>query len=542
MKKLAYLITLFCIALFSACSSDDDALVGEENAGDGVFGKEIIIGAGMPDDESTRVSFDDSNLKDGLRWQEGDKLLLVGLKNKGREGYEIIGTSDFELIEGAGQRRGIFKGRTLKNADKYQVFYKGNLKFSKDRFGITYVDMDYTGVSQNGFNTTSHLRNYLFLAVSNLQAETTERRFIPLALSLDELLKDNVNLTLLNSYLRIDVRALPKNLENARQVRWLINNDTGDNSYSNSTQVFGVLNFKAEIKDIRANKDAHQYLYIPFKVIDQQFMHKERYIALEFSDRYITTRSASHREGDGILIRPGKRYNVNVSVHQDGIEDDPHALYNWDGFEEGEIPDFSKSWSISDKQIRVKFVEGMKPLESLEDSSHIKYTFVSKEDGWCTYETKERIENANGLINPEHAKSIVGLQSPLHVRVLRDGVCKDFTNLKELLLSPYVQKIGVESFSGCTSLKKIEIPYCTRIIKKGAFAGFTGDEIIIHAPEKQLSVCETGAFSNTENCTLRLHESWYPYMKSHPLRWAGYEFKKVIYIDDDGNDVTGPIN
>ena len=559
MNKIFYFMSLVCVMLLAACSSEDE-FVEEEN-GNPEYGEEIEIGVGMPDDE-TRVAFDEDGL--GLTWEKGDKLLVVACDNNGglkfNEQGEVL-KSEFTIVQGYGKKKAKFRGYLPDNESKYsgnqkyyQVFYNGKLTVKEESYTSTtiknkYIDIDYTKVEQNGFNSKSHLKDYLFMAVSHLTegGTSTERRYLP-----DVLRKENFNkelkLRLLNSYLQIDVRAVPANLKNADEIKWLVNNHSDDNSYSEPMFSYGTLRFNVdEIKDIRNDENQHQYLYLPVRAIPYSHVMNSYYNAIVFSDRYINTRAVSS-DGAGKLIKPGGRYKMNVSVRKDGVADEQHTLYDWDGFEADEIPNVKPEEWLEDNQLRVKLElkEGETPFKSLTDDNGVTYKLVEGpgSEGWYKYEADiARIENIDGLIAPEHAERVVGLQLPLHLRTICDGVCRNFHKLKDLYLSPYVQNIGVGSFADCKALDKIVIPYCTRIIQKDAFKGFNGHDIIVRTPEKQLAICASGAFgsSNKTNCTLRLHKSWQKYMKPHDKRWAGYRFKQIIYIDDDGKDLSHPL-
>lgn len=549
-------MSLMCIVMFASCSSDDE-FVGEEN-GDSELGEEIIIGVKMPDDKSTRAVFDDTGLK--LKWEAGDKLVVYACDEGGqlqKDWNDNYYKSEFTIIEGVGKNVAKFKGYlpkhnslTTENKVRYQVYYKSNLKIAKDRY-YEYVTMDYTGVEQNGFNSMAHFKNYLFMAASDLQqmGQDKEARYLPRYLKKEEL-KNGVSLKVLNSYLRIDVRALPENLSKANEVKWLVNNYDPSNGYSEPLDNWGLLRFKVnEIKDIRKDENAHQYLYMPVHILPGQFLCADYYSSLVFSDSYTNTRGVSAK-GNGKKLFSGRRYNVNVSV-DDGTTQE-HTLSNWDGLEADEIPNVKPGtdW-LEDNQVgvKLKLKDGEKPLDFLEADNEIFVLKKATFKGWYIYQTQSgnRIESIYGLLDPKYAGVILGLISPLHLRTIDDKVCQNFTNLKELYFSPYVQNIGASSFANCSALDKIEIPYCTRIIQKDAFKGFKGHEIIIRTPEKQLAICAAGAFGSKDkkDCTLRLHKSWKEHIESKTVsngcvEWAGCSFRKsnIIYIDDNGNDIV----
>lgn len=567
MKKIFYFILLVCFMIMAACSSDDDEIIEEEQDGNDteIFGEEIIIGADMPNGNDTRISVTPNGRKWELNWEKGDQLVLVGkIVEKAHNWWEkdkvTYKTSVFTLVQGAGTKKAKFRGKSIKDVDTYNVYYKTpHLKID----AITGVaKMNFTGEEQQGFNSISHVKKFLYLYVAGNSYEFSEqtedwRRLAPADLTEGEI-KKGLSLTSMTSVLRIDVRAVPENIKHAREVKWLVNNyakkEDLDKTLAQPQYTFGLLRFEVgEIKDIRNEADVHQYLYLPFNVYDNQFICNKYFTSLVFSDRRTITRAVANDVPDGAKVFPGNIYDINVSVLEEGVKEPEHTLLEWDGLDADEIPVLGPNDWLPENQIKVKLrlEDGKEPLERMvvsTEDGEVEYKLVHETeseyttDGWYTYETKDRIENIDGFLNEKYADQVLGLKSPLYLRNIQNGVCKNFKNLKELSMSPYVQNIGDDSFSGCTSLEKIEIPYCTRTIGYDAFKGFKGTEIIVRSPLKQLAVCARNAFGDKDkrNCTLRLHESWKDYVDKYHGSWCGYKFKEIIYIDDNGNDIKGP--
>lgn len=567
MKKIFYFMSLVCMLMFAACSSDDDLIEDESGEGDaGEALQEVVIGVGMPGSDGTRVDLDDLT----LTWEEGDQLTLVGHKTVKVGGQhwweqhdeEVYKTFDLTLIEGAGTKYAKFRGLVGDYKD-FAVYYKTKNLTIDEKTGK--ASFNYEGAVQNGFNSQEHLKNYLFLYLTEKDKPDKDTpalskyHFEPLFKKLDEL-KKGIMLSIRSSILRLDVRTLPNNLKKANEVSWVVNNYSPSNTAAGLSEFFGSLHFKAEIKDIRGKKNEHQYLYIPVGVKDGQFICNEYYSAYEFSDG-IVTRSATYKEpeektekkpggaqSNGKMIFPGKRYNAAVTVHEEGKEDDPHAVSYWDGLHA--LPVIEGEWP-AENQFKIKLKKGVEPLSEVEDANKVVYRLkgIDKE-GWCIYETDNgRIEHADGLFIPKYAESVVGIQSPRFLRFLRANLCKDYKNLTEVRLSPYTQTIGAYSFAGCTALEEFTVPYATRTIDNNAFDGFKGTKFVVKAHRRQLSIINEYIFGKgnkvTENCALYIHETWEQYFRVHAsnkrgfVYWAGYYFPKdkLVFIDDHGDKV-----
>ena len=495
-------MSLLCLMMFAACSSDDEIVENDEN-GD-IYGEEFVISVDMPDKESTRVKLDGWN----LTWEQDDKLVLIARDAQNN----FIGPSDFKLISGADKTKAKFVGRAVKKAAKYEVYYKSkNLKL--DRSGNEpKVYMDYSNVVQEEMNSSEHVKNYLLMTAP---AKTKE-----------ELMHANFALDIKTSLLVIDIKAVPYNVNNANKVSWYINYDNPGWKWE-----MGSLNFKGTIK-----KNEHNRLYMPF-VVDKEHwgLYTGQEIALVFTNGAFK-RSVVAKATKNMQYKEGYEYTVNVSVPDD--KDAGHALTEWNGTDLRPIAPLN---GPAKNEIWVKFVDDNAAQKVITDDYGTVFTLSPKvEKGWHAYKTASAITETSKIF--QNNKNITDVYLPFYLVDIPDNMFEGCTNLLSVRMSPFTEFIGNNCFYQCYRLRNVEIPVTVMLIKAHAFAGLhSGTEItdnfdntrfIVHSHIDHIKI-ENAIFheAKTEQPTiLYIHESWKESIKDNT--WQGVRFKEVRYLVD----------
>jgi hypothetical protein len=112
-------------------------------------GEMVTINASIP--QEARVAYDDANLS--LSWQDNDQLLLAGYN-----GTTYKGSSAFTWQTG-----NTFTGTTVPDATTYKAYYPGDVITLDETTGEVQLPANFWGQTQNGNNTTGHLKNKLLL-------------------------------------------------------------------------------------------------------------------------------------------------------------------------------------------------------------------------------------------------------------------------------------------------------------------------------------------------------------------------------------------
>ena len=131
-------LSLF-LAAATGCADYIDAPQTPEQTG-----KLITLTAGIPDDDPTRVAYDDGTRQ--LTWEKGDQIKVTGYNEAGGK----IASQIFTLSSGAGGTTGQFTGEAIPGAAKYAISYPAD-------------DAGMTQQTQTGNGSTAHLRKSIRL-------------------------------------------------------------------------------------------------------------------------------------------------------------------------------------------------------------------------------------------------------------------------------------------------------------------------------------------------------------------------------------------
>lgn len=478
MKKIFNFMMFACIMMLAAsCSSDDDGIIEESEPS--VFGDEVVIGVGMPDDEDTRVAINDLE----LAWEEGDKLAILGFDGSGK----YIAESDFTIQTGAGSKSATFKGNEIINAVKYKVVYKSaNLNVQKDG---TY-SMDYFKSEQTEMGNNAHLRENILLS----NDEVSE-------------LKGNVKLDLKNSFLRINIKSLPIGLDYTNIIKWFVN-------YGSENEVLqGTLKFNGSLKG-----DADNYLYMPFTV--KSNLEPGGVMAFTFLSSSVY-RVVSGKSNGGKTYKPGMRYNVTIA------KDDttPKSLNNWDYPIDSPYP--SELWC--------KYTSDVKPL-SQRAVNNVTMKLVNTEpnkEGWYMYRAAEKIESSTSAFVNDTKVTEVWLPGTL--KEISYQTFSGCSNLKRIIFAGDITTIGTSAFFNCSSLEDLTIPASVTSVGSQAIANTSSLKRLVICCKTINSGILFGTQSTFNNCILYINKSLES--KVTGLSFDGYSFKKIYFIDDDGNIV-----
>ena len=207
MKNFLVYLSLGLTLFLTGCSSEDNTFSTPEE--EVAQSKTITIAVGMPETSSkSRVNFDDASRT--FTWDDGDCLTVLGY---GKDGY--IGSSDFNLTSGGGQKSATFIGKTVAGATEYVVYYKTpNLSFKDQSNGENLAVMSYEGQTQNTRRTTAHLKGYLFLQSERMAAENFE--------------KGKFKLKVENSIMRFNIQSAPADMGRIESLEWENNMGTPD--------------------------------------------------------------------------------------------------------------------------------------------------------------------------------------------------------------------------------------------------------------------------------------------------------------------------
>ena len=142
MKSRLFIITLLAL-LVIGCTREP--LPEPEREG----GKIVTISATIPPE--TRVLYDDTDLS--LTWQTGDTLLLAGY-----DGTTYKGSEKFHWTGGNS-----FRGTDVLGANIYKAYYLVEGITLNETTGEVQLPDNFWEQTQNGNNSTAHLRNHLLL-------------------------------------------------------------------------------------------------------------------------------------------------------------------------------------------------------------------------------------------------------------------------------------------------------------------------------------------------------------------------------------------
>jgi hypothetical protein len=171
--------------------------------------KMVTISVTIP--QETRVSFDDGTRK--FSWETGDQLLLAGYGANGN----YINCATFTWQEG-----NTFKGIEVDGAITYKAYYPGNV-ITLDGHGKVQLPANFWQQTQDGNNTTAHLRDKLFL--SDTVANAINQTF---------------DLTLESSIVRFDLNNIPSEVGTLQKVIWTLQTSAEGFSELTILNVIGV--------------------------------------------------------------------------------------------------------------------------------------------------------------------------------------------------------------------------------------------------------------------------------------------------------------
>ncbi len=197
----------FAVALMgmaSGCSSENLLESSDTETGAG----QVTISASIPEN-STRLAFNDANVTSGtntLLWESGDALQVVGMSGSTKQGNQSYG-----IQTGANSKSATFSGTPISGSTSYNIYYPSNV--TVDAAGNATLGMD--GQSQSGDNTTTHLKNYIFLAKTGVTAITQP-----------------VQLAMQNSIMKFALSGLPSDLGTLTRLTWIVETATGTQTLS----------------------------------------------------------------------------------------------------------------------------------------------------------------------------------------------------------------------------------------------------------------------------------------------------------------------
>ncbi len=212
MKLKPYIIALLALSVISCTREPLPELDYKE-------GKLVTISATIPPE--TRVAYNDTTLK--LSWQDKDTLLLAGY-----DGTTYKGSKKFHWTGGDS-----FQGTEVPGATTYKAYYLSKGITLDETTGEVRLPADFWKQTQNGNNSTAHLRNKLLLFDEN--ANPITQRF---------------SLTLKSSIIRLNLSGIPQDAGELYRLIYTVETATGVFE-SVSIGVTGVT-FSAHLNNITA--------------------------------------------------------------------------------------------------------------------------------------------------------------------------------------------------------------------------------------------------------------------------------------------------
>jgi len=192
MKFKSFIFTLLAL-LIASCTLQPVPELDEPGKEEG---KLVTINVTVSPE--TRVAYDDANRT--LSWETGDKLLLAGY-----DGTTYKGSKIFEYT-GNGNS---FQGQEVTGATSYKAYYPGDI-ITLDAGGNVQIPANFWDQTQNGNNTTAHLRNKLLLF-----DETANP------------LNQTFSLNLKSSIIRFDLTNVPQEVGTLSHIVWAVETAAG---------------------------------------------------------------------------------------------------------------------------------------------------------------------------------------------------------------------------------------------------------------------------------------------------------------------------
>lgn len=472
MKKFCLFLSLACAMLFVGCSSDDDALEENNEIENQVTDQEITISAGIPE-EATRAEYDGEKT---IRWSEGDKLTLVAFNANNA----LMGTRDFELVEGAGNKSAKFTGRIIKNAAKY-VFYYNTPNLKIDENGK--ATMNYEGQTQTQPSLTSHLKDYIYLQSEELTESEITSGF---------------TFKIRNSFFVFHVSSIPAELGSFNEMEW-INNAGTDNEVVTSLKYTG--SYREGIS-----------FYVSF---DPEAMKLEagKNIAVRFYNGTVAY-EVKAVSANGKAYQAGGKYNAEISTRAK-----ENTLHDWSVY----VP------TPADNEVFVKTKGNVKPdLNGFkvigEKANRCGYwTLNQKDEAVIKNITKYSFNNA----------SIIEIVLPSKVEELESFAFHGAKNLVKLVMPNSLRKIGSRAFSSTMSLKVIELPEGVTDIDYNAFTSCWAEEIVLPST---VSTIKDGIFYGDYNLK-KLTVKSAPAVANFSAKWIGRAMAGVdLVLNEDWNN------
>ena len=192
MKFKSFIFTLLAL-LIASCTLQPVPELDEPGKEEG-----RLVTINVTVSPETRVAYDDANRT--LSWESGDKLLLAGY-----DGTTYKGSKIFEYT-GNGNS---FQGQEVTGATSYKAYYPGDI-ITLDAGGNVQIPANFWDQTQNGNNTTAHLRNKLLLF-----DETANP------------LNQTFSLNLKSSIIRFDLTNVPQEVGTLSHIVWAVETAAG---------------------------------------------------------------------------------------------------------------------------------------------------------------------------------------------------------------------------------------------------------------------------------------------------------------------------
>lgn len=193
----AYMVC--ALAAFTAGCVPNEEMSEKSTGGSG---KLMTIMVGTESGSNTRVAYDDGQDL-SLSWEVGDKLAVIGINGGGT----LTEKKNYSLVDSdAGKTKGSFTGEELEAAYTYNVYYPSSVV--PDGGLIPKYDLD--AQTQNGDNSTAHLKNYIFLS----------------AIGVSHL--GNITLNMTSSILKFKLSHIPKDVGLLEKLRWVVETTNGE--------------------------------------------------------------------------------------------------------------------------------------------------------------------------------------------------------------------------------------------------------------------------------------------------------------------------
>lgn len=451
MKQIIWFLLLVGLLTTTSCSSDDIPQPDNEEQ-EIPSPQEIEITVGMPNNETgnSKVIYDDNSLN--FTWEEGDQIVVVGFT----EDTICIGKQIFnfkEMVPGTDNKVAKFVGKLVEGAHSYYLYYNTPQLTIQDNGEAIF---NYDGQIQTADNTTTHLKDYLYLKS-------------PYLTEINDLEKGNFIMEMQNAIMRFDINFLPNanDLGKITEVYWIF--------------AYGKIQYEqVSLLKLAFNPQSPFKIYLSFNP-DFNYPNGFEYFRIRLKgDEKIY--DAVPNSSTSIKYGRGYRYYITVTDKNT----DKYRNFTWQELEQQNYEIWYKTTEVDYKPkgfnvFKVYGTDYMRIYPQSDLLIPLEKTF--KESIFTgSYRITEiilpntiKVITENSFVNNTNLATLK-FRPGTELSSIEQNAFKGCTNLRNIILPPFTDSgsIGNYAFSGCTSINFTTLPTGLSTIQTGCFKGCTG--------------------------------------------------------------------